>query len=91
MAEDRLRNADQPAWITPEDIIALEALCLEQIRQDILYNVRNEAKLRAVLTTKNYEDFKNIVDTAHLTPLSTSDKMNSKTKHRIWNSASRCN
>uniref|UniRef100_A0A182YP28 Dynein attachment factor N-terminal domain-containing protein n=1 Tax=Anopheles stephensi TaxID=30069 RepID=A0A182YP28_ANOST len=73
--------------ITRGDIIALEARCLEQIREDTLYAVRNDAKLRAVLTSKNYDEFKNIVDAAHLTPLSAGDKMNSKTKNRIWNSA----
>ncbi|XP_049294533.1 uncharacterized protein LOC125769754 [Anopheles funestus] len=75
--------------ISRDDIIALEARCLEQIREDVLYAVRNDAKLRAVLTSKNYDDFKNIVDAAHLTPLSASDKMNAKTKNRIWNSATR--
>lgn len=44
--------------ITRDDIIALEARCLEQIREDVLYAVRNDAKLRAVLTSKNYDDFK---------------------------------
>ncbi|XP_001237172.2 uncharacterized protein LOC4576648 [Anopheles gambiae] len=73
--------------ITLEDIITLEARCLEQIREDVLYAVRNDAKLRAVLTSKNYDDFKNIVDAAHLTPLSTSDKRNAKTKNRIWNNS----
>ncbi|XP_050076021.1 coiled-coil domain-containing protein 103 [Anopheles maculipalpis] len=74
--------------ITRGDILALEVRCLEQIREDTLYEIRNDAKLRAVLTSKNYDEFKNIVDAAHLTPLSASDKMNSKTKTRIWNSAS---
>ncbi|XP_041769832.1 uncharacterized protein LOC121592451 [Anopheles merus] len=73
--------------ITRKDIITLEARCLEQIREDVLYAVRNDAKLRAVLTSKNYDDFKNIVDAAHLTPLSTSDKRNAKTKNRIWNNS----
>ncbi|XP_035785628.1 coiled-coil domain-containing protein 103 [Anopheles aquasalis] len=75
--------------ITREDIVALEERCLEQIREDNLYSLRNDAKLRAVLSSKNYEEFKNIVDSAHLTPLSASDKNNPKTKHRIWNSSSR--
>uniref|UniRef100_A0AAG5D102 Dynein attachment factor N-terminal domain-containing protein n=1 Tax=Anopheles atroparvus TaxID=41427 RepID=A0AAG5D102_ANOAO len=75
--------------ISRDDIVALERRCLEQIQEDVLYAVRNDAKLRAVATTKNYEEFKNIVDSAHLTPLSASDKQNAKTKHRIWNSAAK--
>ncbi|XP_058178272.1 uncharacterized protein LOC131294244 [Anopheles ziemanni] len=75
--------------ITRNDILELERRCLEQIREDVLYTVRNDAKLRAALSSKTYEDFKNIVDSAHLTPLSASDKKNAKTKHRIWNNATR--
>ncbi|XP_058065873.1 uncharacterized protein LOC131215499 [Anopheles bellator] len=75
--------------ISREDIIALEVRCLEQIREDVLYSLRNDAKLRAVLTSKNYDEFKNIVDSAHLTPLTAGDKSNAKTKHRLWNSSSR--
>lgn len=44
--------------ITPADIRRIESMCYEQVRQDDLYHVRNDAKLRAVYTSSNYEEFK---------------------------------
>lgn len=32
-------------------------------------------------------NFRDIVDASHLKPISKQDKMNSKTKNRLWNSA----
>ncbi|XP_016946414.1 coiled-coil domain-containing protein 103 [Drosophila biarmipes] len=59
------------------------------IRDGELYELRNDAKLRAVYSTQTYEEFKDIVDAAHLRPVSRSDKANAKTKNRLWNSAAR--
>ncbi|EDS27434.1 conserved hypothetical protein [Culex quinquefasciatus] len=71
--------------ISAADIKRLEAQCLEQIQGDELYHLRNDAKLRAVYSSKNYDEFKDIVDAAHLTPLSPQDKRNAKTKRSRWN------
>ena len=48
-------NADK---ITVSDILKLEQLCYQNIRDENLYDIRNDAKLRAVYTSKTYEEFK---------------------------------
>ncbi|XP_065370521.1 coiled-coil domain-containing protein 103 [Calliphora vicina] len=77
------------AKITAEELQYLEEMCLETLKSGELHTLRNEAKLRAVNNTKSYDEFKDIVDAAHLKPISRQDKMNSKTKNRLWNSAAR--
>lgn len=44
--------------ITVEEIVRVREECLEKLRQDHLYQARNSAKLRAVLTSATYEEFK---------------------------------
>lgn len=44
--------------ITSSDISRLEALFYESVQVEELYKVRNDAKLRAVLSTKTYDEFK---------------------------------
>ncbi|XP_064537798.1 coiled-coil domain-containing protein 103 [Drosophila montana] len=78
-----------PFAITSEELQRLRDICLEQLRQDELHKLRNDAKLRAVTSTESYEEFKDIVDAAHLRPVSKQDKANAKTKSRLWNSAAR--
>ncbi|KAH8290885.1 hypothetical protein KR054_006726 [Drosophila jambulina] len=75
--------------ITPEEIIRLRESCLQWIRDGELYQLRNDAKLRAVCNTQSYEEFKDVVDAAHLRPVTRSDKANANTKNRLWNSAAR--
>ncbi|XP_055601683.1 coiled-coil domain-containing protein 103 [Uranotaenia lowii] len=74
--------------LSASDIKKLEIQCLEQVQKDVLYNLQNDAKLRAVHTSKNYDEFKAIVDAANLTPLNAQDKRNARTKNNIWNTAS---
>lgn len=53
------------------------------IQDDKRYWIRNDAKIRASLTSKNYDEFREIVDAAHLNPLSAQDK---KKKGKMnWN------
>lgn len=55
------------------------------IENDKLYWIRNEAKIRACTTSKNYDEFREIVDAAHLRPVRREDK---EKKARIgWNKA----
>ncbi|XP_062557525.1 coiled-coil domain-containing protein 103 [Armigeres subalbatus] len=75
--------------ISAKDIKKLETECLDKIQGDELYHIRNDAKLRAVYAAKNYDEFRDIVDAAHLNPLSSQDKRNPKTKQRLWNSVSK--
>lgn len=63
----------------------LHSACLNKIHQDELYDMRNSAKLRAVTSTQTYDEFKNIVDAAHLKPLDKHDKSTTKTKNLLWN------
>lgn len=44
--------------ITVQEIKKLMEECLNKIKSDDLYRVRNDAKLRAVNTTKSYDEFK---------------------------------
>ncbi|XP_075168817.1 dynein axonemal assembly factor 19 [Haematobia irritans] len=73
--------------ITPNELQKLQETYMERIKMSELHTLRNDAKLRAVNNTKSYEEFKDIVDAAHLKPISKADKMNAKTKNRLWNSA----
>lgn len=44
--------------ITVKEIKQLTQDCLNKIKSDDLYRVRNDAKIRAVNTTKSYDEFK---------------------------------
>lgn len=50
-------NANIPK-ITEKEIEHLLQSCLNQIDADQLYEIRNEAKLRAVYSTQSYDEFK---------------------------------
>lgn len=71
--------------LTVDDILRVQQFCLQNVRSGELYDLQNDAKLRAVTSSTTYEEFKDIVDAAHLTPLSKFDKKNAKTKTRLWN------
>ncbi|XP_036668890.3 uncharacterized protein [Drosophila suzukii] len=43
--------------ITSEELIRLRESCLQCIRDGELYELRNDAKLRAVYSTQTYEEF----------------------------------
>ncbi|XP_055618509.1 coiled-coil domain-containing protein 103 [Toxorhynchites rutilus septentrionalis] len=73
---------------TTADIKKVEAECLQKIQEAELYRLRNEAKLRAVNTSRDYDEFKDIVAAAHLNPITSRDKQDAKTKRRIWNTVS---
>ncbi|XP_053681971.1 uncharacterized protein LOC128732695 [Sabethes cyaneus] len=75
--------------ISVADIKKLEYQCLEKVQGDELYQLRNDAKLRAVYTSKNYDEFKDIVDAAHLGALTAQDKQNAQTKYRLWNNVTK--
>lgn len=68
-----------------EEIRNLKEECRNQIKKDELYDIRNSAKIRAVTSVKSYDEFRDIVDAAHLRPLDKKDKMDSSTKKRLWN------
>lgn len=57
------------------------------IQDDKKYWLQNEAKLKAVSDhVETYNEFKNLVDAAHLKPLDKSDKLNKeKLNKTIWN------
>lgn len=57
------------------------------IQEDKKYWLQNEAKLKAVSDhVETYNEFKNLVDTAHLKPLNKTDKLNKeKLNQTIWN------
>ncbi|CAH1364533.1 hypothetical protein MTP99_000893 [Tenebrio molitor] len=52
------------------------------IDEDKMYWVKNDAKLRAVVTSRTYDEFRDIVAAAHLQPLTKKDK---ERNQRSWN------
>lgn len=74
--------------LTISDLENIQEICLRKIKNDELYEVRNLAKIRAVNSVKSYEEFKGIVDAAHLKPLSKEDKNNVPAKNQLWNKLS---
>ncbi len=44
--------------ITVQELKQLEQECLNRIKSDHLYKIRNDAKLRAVNSSKSYDEFK---------------------------------
>lgn len=44
--------------ITVSDILYIQNLCYENIHTEDMYNIRNDAKLRAIYSTKSYDEFK---------------------------------
>lgn len=47
--------------ITSTDISRIQEIFLENIHLEELHKVRNDAKLRAVLSTKTYDEFKYVI------------------------------
>ncbi|CAH0551279.1 unnamed protein product [Brassicogethes aeneus] len=50
------------------------------IERDKMHWVRNDAKIRACYTSKNYDEFREIVAAAHLKPLSKKDVAGKQTE-----------
>ncbi|XP_055372803.1 coiled-coil domain-containing protein 103 [Condylostylus longicornis] len=73
--------------LTELELLKLRESCLNSLKEEKLYYIRNDAKIRAIQSTSSYDEFKDIVDGAHLKPLSKFDKNNASTKNRLWNSA----
>lgn len=94
--------------ITEKEIMHLQGKCLQQVVAESLYEIRNDAKIRAAYSSQCYDEFKyvydfirlyfyffnsrkhftcyrDIVDAAHLQPITKTDKRNSKTKTSLWN------
>lgn len=69
------------------DVKELEEQLELAIQDDKIYWLQNEAKLKAVSDhVETYNEFKNLVDAAHLKPLDKSDKLNKeKLNKTIWN------
>uniref|UniRef100_A0A1A9URE5 Dynein attachment factor N-terminal domain-containing protein n=1 Tax=Glossina austeni TaxID=7395 RepID=A0A1A9URE5_GLOAU len=75
--------------ISPEELQSLYRQSVDVLRAAELRALKNDAKLRAVHCTKTYTEFKDIVDAAHLEPITKQDKMNAKTKTHLWNNVAR--
>lgn len=89
MANNQLCERLNKMHLTVDDIRQVEQFCYDNVRASDLSKLQNDAKLRAVTSTKSYDEFKDIVDAAHLQPLSRTDKTNSHTQSRLWNSIAR--
>lgn len=46
--------------VTEEDLTQLEQKCLEDLKKEEIYYLRNDAKLKAVTTTSSYDEFKQV-------------------------------
>lgn len=86
MADEKLCERLSKSHLTAGDICQVEQFCYGLVTASELSKLQNDAKLRAVNSTKTYDEFKDIVDAAHLQPLTRADKQNAKTQSRLWNS-----
>lgn len=89
MADEKLCDRLNNSSLTTHDIQCVESFCHNLIQVNELKKLQNDAKLRAINTTKTYDEFKDIVDAAHLQPLNRTDKQNAETPSRLWNSISK--
>lgn len=46
--------------ITDDDLNLMEKKCLEDLKEEEIYYLRNDAKLKAVTTTSSYDEFKQV-------------------------------
>lgn len=74
--------------ISTVELEILHQHCLEKLLKGKLYDLRNSTKIRSVKTAKSYEEFKNMVDAAHLNPICKVDKQKVQTKKLLWNNIS---
>uniref|UniRef100_A0A6P7FZ71 Coiled-coil domain-containing protein 103 n=1 Tax=Diabrotica virgifera virgifera TaxID=50390 RepID=A0A6P7FZ71_DIAVI len=57
------------------------------IQDDKMYWLKNDAKLRAVVTSKSYDEFKDYVAAAHLSPITRKEMTEKKPVN--WNKSMR--
>lgn len=76
MTDEQLCERLNKIQLTADDIRQVENFCYDLVKASELSKLQNDAKLRAVNSTKTYDEFKDIVDAAHLQPLSRSDQKN---------------
>lgn len=86
MADEKLCESLNKSDLTTADIRCVENFCHDLVKANELSKLQNDAKLRAINSTQTYDEFKDIVDAAHLQPLNRSDKINAKTHLHLWNS-----
>ncbi|KAK9686822.1 Dynein attachment factor N-terminus [Popillia japonica] len=60
----------------------------QSLEADKLYWTQNDAKIRASYTSRNYDEFREIVAAAHLQPVQSKDI---RARKVIWNSFSKYN
>lgn len=89
MADQKLCENLNKSSLTTQDIQCVESFCHNLIQANHLKKLQNDAKLRAVTSTKTYDEFKDIVDAAHLQPLNRTDKQNTQVQARLWNSVTK--
>lgn len=52
------KASNQNKKVDIEDLLKLKEECLNRIKDEELYLIRNDAKIRAVYTSQNYDEFK---------------------------------
>lgn len=74
--------------ITTEEILQVYEMCLSNINLGKMRDLRNDAKLRAVNTAATYEEFEDIVNSAHLKPFRKGEKERiEQIKNPRWNTS----
>lgn len=89
MDDEKLCDNLNKTRLTTDDIRSVESFCRDSIKASELNKLQNDAKLRAIYSTKTYDQFKDIVDAAHLQPLDRNDRLNAKTRSGLWNSVAK--
>lgn len=74
MSDETLCNRLEAKYLTFNDILSVQQFCHDHVRCNEFYKLQNDAKLRAVISSKTYKEFRDIVDAAHLKPIRNNDR-----------------
>lgn len=78
MSDEMLCNRLEAKYLTSNDILSVQKFCHDQIKCNEFYKLQNDAKLRAIISSKTYQEFRDIVDAAHLKPVNQNNNRNEK-------------
>lgn len=80
MSDENLCNRLETKYLTFNDILSVQQFCHDHVKCNEFYKLQNDTKLRAAISTKTYQEFKDIVDAAHLKPVNQNIDRNEKSE-----------
>lgn len=78
MSDEMLCNRLEDKYLTFNDILSVQQFCHDHVKCYEFYKLQNDAKFRAAISSKTYQEFKDIVDAAHLKPVNQNNNRNAK-------------